>query len=151
MNATLAFDYESGKWRLISGTGTIADSSNAKSVVTGLSPGKNKFRWTVTNKVCPSAKDSVYINVGEIAVPTLITPNMDGKNDFLILQRGAGADKIELVIFDRRGVEVYKNSEYDNSWNGVDFNGKSLPDDTYFYVVTSKDGTSLSGYIVVRR
>jgi gliding motility-associated-like protein len=151
LNAVLAFDYESGIWRLISGTGSIADSTNAKSDVTGLSTGKNKFRWTVTNKVCPASSDSVFINVGEIAVPTLITPNMDGKNDYLILQKGTGSDKIELVIFDRRGVEVYKNSNYDNSWDGVDFNGKSLPDDTYFYVVTTKNGTSLSGYIVVRR
>ena len=76
---------------------------------------------------------------------------MDGKNDYLILQSSPGQEKLELLIFDRRGAEVYKNPEYDNTWNGVDFNGKSLPDDTYFYVVTSKDGTSLSGYIVVRR
>ncbi len=151
LNAVLAFDYESGIWSRISGSGDLADSTDSKTVVTGLSIGRNKFRWTVTNDVCPVASDSVFINVGDIAVPTLITPNMDGKNDYLILKRGNISDQIDLIIFDRRGVEVYKNSDYDNSWDGVDYNGKQLPEDTYFYVVKSQNGTSLSGFIVIRR
>jgi gliding motility-associated-like protein len=151
LNAVLGFDYESGIWSLISGTGSFADSTDSKTNVTNLSPGRNKFRWTVTNKVCLASTDSVFINVGEIAVPTLITPNMDGKNDYLLLKKGDTLDKIDLVIFDRRGAEVYKNSDYDNTWNGVDYNGKQLPDDTYFYVVKSQSGTSISGFIVIRR
>lgn len=151
LNAVLAFDYESGIWSLISGSGNLADSTNPKTALTGLTLGRNKFRWTVTNKACPVSSDSVFINVGDVAVPTLITPNMDGKNDYLILKRGNISDQIELTIFDRRGAEVYENSNYDNSWNGVDYNGKQLPDDTYFYVVKSQNGTSLSGFIVIRR
>jgi gliding motility-associated-like protein len=77
---------------------------------------------------------------------------MDGKNDFFILKGSDNSDKIELVIFDRRGVEVYKNNNYDDSWNGVDFNGRPLADDTYFYVVKAgNDVPPIKGYIVVRR
>jgi gliding motility-associated-like protein len=77
---------------------------------------------------------------------------MDGKNDYFVL-RGLleTLGKTELIIFDRRGVQVYKNSDYDNSWNGVDYNGKALPDDTYYYVIKSENGKSLSGYVVIRR
>lgn len=150
LNAVLGFEYESGIWRLTSGAGNLVDSTNAQTDVTGLSIGRNKFRWTVTNKVCEPSSDSVFINIGEIAVPTLITPNMDGKNDYLILKKGT-SDQFDLIIFDRKGAQVYKNSNYDNSWNGVDYNGKELPDDTYFYIVKSQSGASVSGYIVIRR
>lgn len=151
LNAVLAFEYESGIWSLISGTGNLSEPTNSKTDVTGLSPGRNKFRWKVTNNVCQASTDSVFINIGEIAVPTLITPNMDGKNDYLILKKGDASDKIDLVIFDRRGAEVYKNSDYNNTWNGIDFNSKQLPDDTYFYVLKTQSGTSINGYIVIRR
>jgi gliding motility-associated-like protein len=84
-------------------------------------------------------------------MPTLITPNMDGKNDYFVIKRSDKEGKIELVIFDRRGVQVYKNSNYDNSWNGVDYKGKALQDDTYFFVLKIENGISATGYIVVRR
>ena len=77
---------------------------------------------------------------------------MDGKNDYFVL-RGLTTTlgKTELIIFDRRGAQVYKNLNYDNSWNGVDYNKNPLPDDTYFYVLKTENGKSISGYIVIRR
>jgi gliding motility-associated-like protein len=105
----------------------------------------------VTNRVCPASSDTVLINVHDKVVPTLITPNMDGKNDYFILKGSDAVGKMELIIFDRRGVLVYKNSDYDNSWNGVDYKGKPLSDDTYFYVFKIENGASSCGYIVVRR
>ncbi|MBW6502382.1 MAG: gliding motility-associated C-terminal domain-containing protein, partial [Bacteroidales bacterium] len=56
-----------------------------------------------------------------------------------------------LVVFDRRGFLVYKNPDYDNTWDGVDINNKPLQDDTYFYVLKTENGISVSGYIVIRR
>jgi hypothetical protein len=41
-----------GQWTLVSGTGSIVSSSNATTLVTGLSVGENIFRWTVTNGPC---------------------------------------------------------------------------------------------------
>jgi gliding motility-associated-like protein len=151
MNAVLSFSYESGIWSIISGSGTIADSTYPKTTVTDLSPGKNKFAWTVTNLFCPSSSDTVIINVSNLTIPTLITPNNDGINDYLILKKPESSVKMDLVIFDRRGAEVYRNKNYDNSWNGVDYNGNQLPDDTYFYVLKSDDSTSVKGFIVIRR
>ena len=151
MNAQLAHNYETGVWSLISGTGEFFDSTYAKTNVSSLSMGANLFLWTVTNKVCPAASDTITINVHGLALQTLITPNMDGKNDYFIVKRSDSQGKVELIIFDRRGVQVYKKVDYNNSWNGVDYYGKFLPDDTYFYIVKTENGTSENGYIVVRR
>jgi gliding motility-associated-like protein len=151
MNATLANVIETGNWSLVTGTGTISDASYPKTSISGLSLGMNKFLWTVTNKVCPSSSDTVNIFVSDFFIPTLITPNLDGKNDNFVLKGLSTLGKTELVIFDRRGVRVYQNSDYDNSWDGVDYNNNPLPDDTYFYVLKSNIGKSMSGYIVIRR
>ena len=151
LNAELPLSYESGHWSLISGTCDFFDTTYAKTEVTGLSKGKNLLLWTVTNGACPAVSDSVLIDVRNQVVQTLITPNMDGKNDYLILKGSDMMDKMELVIFDRRGVQVYRNKNYDNSWNGVDYKGNPVSDDTYFYVLKTEKGNSASGYIVVRR
>jgi gliding motility-associated-like protein len=59
--------------------------------------------------------------------------------------------KTELTIFDRRGVQVFKDTDYDNKWNGVDENDNPLPSDTYFFIMKTENGKSASGYIVIRR
>ena len=76
---------------------------------------------------------------------------MDGKNDYFILEGVAISENTELMIFDRWGVQVYKNLNYDNSWNGVDFNGNPLPDDTYFYSIKTLYGSYVKGFIVIRK
>jgi gliding motility-associated-like protein len=151
MNAVLAHSYETGLWSLISGACEFFDDTYPKTIVSGLSKGKNVLLWTVTNGFCPASSDSVLINVPDLFIPTLITPNMDGKNDYFILKGSDTSGKMELIIFDRRGVQIYKNTNYDNSWNGVDYKGNPISDDTYFYILKTEHGTSASGYIVVRR
>jgi gliding motility-associated-like protein len=107
--------------------------------------------WTVSNGYCPVSQDTANIVVSDFVIPSMITPNMDGKNDYFELRGLTTLGKTELIIFDRRGVQVFKNSDYDNLWDGVDYNNKPLPEDTYFYVLKSANGKSLSGYLVIRR
>jgi gliding motility-associated-like protein len=76
---------------------------------------------------------------------------MDGKNDYLVIKGSDTLGRIELAIFNRRGIQIYKNGNYDNSWNGIDYNGNPLPEDTYFYILKTDHERSASGYIVVRR
>jgi gliding motility-associated-like protein len=142
---------ESGKWSILSGAGTFSDSVDAQTRITNLSLGKNIFLWTLSNGVCQPSYDSVTVTVLKLIIPTLITPNMDGRNDYLIAGRSEIDKNTELVIFDRRGSEVYRTMTYDNKWNGIDNNGNPLPDDTYFYSLKFQDGRSISGYIVIRR
>jgi gliding motility-associated-like protein len=140
-----------GAWSLISGTGEVFDVADPGSLVSGLSVGQNVFRWTVTNSVCPAVSDDVTLIVNDLLVPTLITPNLDGRNDYFVLKGLESLGRTDLVIFDRRGMKMYENTDYDNLWDGVDYNSNPLPDDTYFYVLRFANGASLSGYIVIRR
>jgi gliding motility-associated-like protein len=86
-----------------------------------------------------------------LIIPTLITPNGDSWNEYFVLNGLETLGKTDLIIFDRKGREVFRNVDYDNKWNGVDYNGNPLPDDTYFYILKSANGKSLSGYIMIRK
>jgi gliding motility-associated-like protein len=144
-------EYKTEVWSLVSGSGKFFDDKDPKTIVSDLSLGDNFLLWTVTNGVCPPSMDSVIITIHDLVISTLITPNMDGRNDYFVLRGLSTLGKTELVIFDRRGVQVYKNGNYDNLWNGVDYNGNLLSDDTYFYVLRTENGKSISGYILIRR
>ena len=63
---------ESGQWTLISGSGTITDSTNPTTTVTSLGFGTNTFRWTITTTIgpCPTRQDDV-----SIIVPPTLTAN----------------------------------------------------------------------------
>jgi gliding motility-associated-like protein len=142
---------ETGIWSLISGSGNFYDSADPKTLVSDLTSGDNFLLWTVKNGVCPAVFDTVNISVNNLIIPTLITPNMDGRNDYFVLRGLATLGRTDLIIFDRRGTQVYRNKDYDNSWNGVDYKQNPLPDDTYFFVLKAANGKSISGYIVIRR
>ncbi len=140
-----------GLWELVTGTGDIFNSTAPSTAVSGLSVGENVFSWTVTNGACEPVSDLILIQVNNLIIPTLITPNLDGANDYFVLRGLETLGRTELTVFDRRGLKVFENRDYDNLWDGVDYNSNPLPDDTYFWVVRADNGVSLSGYIVVRR
>ena len=142
---------ETGIWSVLTGKGIFDNETDPKTVVSDLAEGENFLLWTVKGRVCPAVSDTVVISVQNITLPTLITPNMDGRNDYFVVRGLTNLGKTRLVVFDRRGAEVYKNMDYDNSWNGIDYNKKDLPDDTYFYILKGENGKSISGYIVIRR
>jgi gliding motility-associated-like protein len=144
-------DLGHGTWTVVMGSGTINNDTLASTAVSNLSLNENVFLWTVTNGACPAATDFVSIIVNELVIPTLITPNNDSYNEYFILRGIEALGQTELIIFDRRGALVYKNDNYDNSWNGVDQNGNQLPADTYFYTIKSANGIPYSGYIVIKR
>ena len=144
-------EYGIGDWSVLSGRGNFSDTGDPKAAVVNIEFGRNDFLWTVTNGVCPKATDEVIIEVQDLIVPSLITPDMDGKNDYFVLRGITSLGKTELVIFDRRGAKVYWHKNYDNTWNGIDHKSNPLPDDTYFYVIKTESGKSISGFVVIRK
>jgi len=151
LDAEVPGEDETGGWSVLSGSGHFADTNYAKTTVNNLAVGENILQWSVNNGVCPPALDYLTITVNDLLIPTLITPNNDGLNDYFILQGLEFLGKTAISIFDRRGVLVYENREYDNMWDGVDYNGNPLPDDTYFFILEPTDRIPLNGYIVIRR
>jgi gliding motility-associated-like protein len=145
-------EYGTGLWSVVTGSGSFENETDTITDVTGLSIGDNIFLWTVTNGVCQPATDEVLVHVNDLLIPTLITPNGDPYNEYFILNGlEETLGKTELVIFDRRGMQVFRSANYNNDWNGLDDNGKELPEDTYFWVLRSANGKSLSGFVVIRR
>jgi gliding motility-associated-like protein len=142
---------DKGVWSLVYGSGKIIDTISAVTTVTDLSLGKNTLIWSVSNGVCPVSRDYLFVNVNDLIIPTIITPNMDGKNDYFVIRGIETLGKTELIIFNRRGVLVYKNAGYDNKWDGVDENADPLINDTYFYVLTPLKGKPFKGFIVIQR
>ncbi len=142
---------ENGVWSLDKGTGVFTNSTDPKTEVGKLSLGDNVFLWIVSKDVCPPDTGKVTVTVRDLIIPTLITPNDDDRNEYFIINGIESLGKTELTIFDRKGTQVFKDSEYDNKWNGTDYNGKPLPDDTYFYLIKTNFGKVLRGYVVIRR
>lgn len=142
---------ENGEWTVVSGTGEFDDKSDNNSKVTGLSPGSNILKWTVTNGVCPESSDTVRIRINDLVLPTMITPNLDGKNDFFFVNGLETMGKTSLSAFNRWGALVYTDGNYMNNWDGKDYNGNLLPEDTYFYILKPEKNSPINGYIVIRR
>tara|TARA_B100000749_G_C18402811_1_gene455585 strand:- start:326 stop:1381 length:1056 start_codon:yes stop_codon:yes gene_type:complete len=87
---------------------------------------------------------------GNVTIPNVITPNGDGKNDFFSLSGLPPTTRAYLVITNRWGNEVYKNSDYQN-----DFNGHGLNEGTYFYQLSisgpSNTEQSYHGWLFIKR
>ena len=144
-------DEESGIWTSDSANVIFNDATDPHSSVRDLLAGNNVLSWIVTNSVCPADTDKVIITAGELVIPTLITPNGDTRNDYFEIQGLETLGKTELTVFDRRGIQIFRNNDYDNRWDGVDNNGKPLMNDTYFFLIKSTGGKSYTGYIVIRK
>ena len=70
----------------------------------------------------------------QVKVPNVFTPNDDKRNDIFVVQNLEQYPNSSLMVYDRWGREVYKNTNYQNDWNGSD-----LKDGTYFYILKVAD------------
>ena len=95
--------------------------------------------------------DSVTITVN-FPIPSAITPNNDGVNDYFLIDNIENLPNNSLVIYNRQGNIVYKKSPYDNSWNGKNTKGQDLSDGIYYYLIDFGDGSEvINGYVLVKR
>lgn len=108
--------------------------------------------YTSCPEICSQA--NLILKVGndiDCFIGTIITPNNDGYNDRLIapcLSTGRYPDS-ELTIVNQYGDEIFNASPYMNDWDGR-YNGKTLPDGTYFYILRLDDeNDALNGYIII--
>ena len=96
------------------------------------------YTMTVKNTDNCTSTDDVKITVLPYCVKVMnaFTPNGDGANDRWIVTNGTGCtSRVKAAVFNRYGQQVYINENYQNNWDGT-FNGKPVPDGTYYYAVT---------------
>jgi gliding motility-associated-like protein len=75
---------------------------------------------------------------GLITISNVISPNGDNVNDYLYIANIEEFPENEILIFNRAGLQIYRDQHYNNTWNGtVDDN--PLPAGSYFCVVKLSD------------
>ena len=89
--------------------------------------------------------DSATVNIiGENCVteiPTVITPNGDGKNDVWRIENIHLYSNATIEVYTRWGKLVYRSDDGNqNPWDGT-FKGKELPMDSYHYIIDLGDGS----------
>ena len=84
------------------------------------------------------------VEVAEMLVPNIITPNGDSLNDSF--KPRFSCKLTRLQIFNRWGTLVYETQDYHNDWRG-----KNLPDGVYYYLLRDTDDRRAKGWVEVKR
>jgi len=142
---------ETGWWSVVQGHGIFEEAQAPSTRVRDLEIGENIFEWRVSNGVCPEVSDQVIIRVSDFVVPTVITPNEDGKNDLFHVENIEQYGSSELVVLDRWGAVVYQTAPYLNNWDGKNQNGKPLPEETYYIILKISDTDIRKGTVLILR
>ena len=87
---------------------------------------------------------------GEITVFNGFSPNEDNINDFFRINGLDNFPDHELRVYNRWGNEVLRTTDYQNDWSGT-WEGLTLPDGTYFYLLDLGDGGRESGWVQIHR
>jgi gliding motility-associated-like protein len=81
------------------------------------------------------------------AIPNVITPNHDDKNDFWIIKNLELYPDHHISIYNRQGKEVYQTNSYRQNWNGA-----GLSTGIYYYLIRTRNkNQSFKGWLHVLR
>lgn len=133
-------------WYMIPNTNAISNASN----LAYTSPG-SEGSYTVAvvvNDSCGYSKTDYEVIVVlppcNVIIPNIITPNGDGANEFFKIKNSEHHPNISITIFDRWGIKVYENPNYNNEWKA-----DGVSDGTFFYIVNVPDDKTYSGFVTV--
>jgi len=145
-------DASPGTWSQIGTTplvAAIAAPSALSTTITGLSdPGK--YQFLRTNAL--GCTDTVVVTVvpKTLDLPSVFTPNGDGKNDTFTIPNIQSFPGSQLYIYNRLGNEVFRSTDYQNTWTGA-----GLSEGTYYYLLKKKEVsgsyTSYKGWLFLKR
>jgi gliding motility-associated-like protein len=101
---------------------------------------------------CDTAVVKVTVLCDAIKALSGFSPNGDGVNDIFFIEGIEAKPKNTVTLFNRWGNMVYTKKGYTNKdgWDGT-WNGKPLPDGTYFYIIEDGEGNTFKGYVQIQR
>jgi gliding motility-associated-like protein len=82
--------------------------------------------------------------------PRFFTPNNDGYNDTWKIKNLDVLPKSTIVILDRYGKLLKQFDSNSIGWSGI-YNGKELPSDDYWFIITFEDGKIIKGHFSLKR
>ena len=147
-------------WYIIQGTANIVSNSNSETEMNGISGGENSVVYALIHPVCGNSFDTLNVTVEKCEeynplIPTVFTPNNDGRNDLFIIDNlHALYPESEVKIVNRWGNLVFESEGYLNPWDGTMLgSGELLPAGTYFYRIYLNDEamTEITGPISIIR
>ena len=114
----------------------------------------DSFTYVLTT-INGSDTATVFVNVlcEELRVFTGFSPNGDGVNDIFTILGIERFPNAKVYVYNRWGNLIYlreggyQNEEgiaFDGTWNG-----ETLPDGTYFYMIDTNEGDKLSGWVQI--
>ena len=108
------------------------------------------YRLNVTSAFGCKNSDSIFIKVLKpFVIPNTFTPNNDGIHDYWVIPNLPGYPDALVQVFTRTGQKVFEQRGYYKPWDG-NMNGKSLPFDTYYYIVEAGNGLRpQTGYVTI--
>lgn len=114
-------------------------------VFENVSPGFHSIRVKLPNG-CISDPETTYL----LQITNFLSPNNDGLNDTWTFP---GLDEFEgsfIEIYDRYGKLIYQeDGGKPFVWDGT-FNGRKLPSDDYWYIISLPDGRKHIGHITIK-
>ena len=152
------FDPNTGTFGIVSGVsnGTLVtnpDFSFTYLAAAGFCGGVDSFTYFVSNgTISDTATVTIEVLCDDISVFNGFSPNNDGVNETLVIQGIENFSNNTVCIFNRWGNRVFFQEGYDNDegWRGT-FEGKDLPDGTYFYVIEDGEGGKFTGWLQILR
>lgn len=96
---------------------------------------------TVVAPATPPVSTPVALTPLKYNIPQGFSPNGDGVNDKFVIDNLSG-DNASVWIFTRYGVQVYRNANYKNDWDGRNSLGAPVEDGTYFYKIIITDSST---------
>ncbi|MGM0581506.1 MAG: BspA family leucine-rich repeat surface protein [Bacteroidota bacterium] len=107
----------------------------------------NNFSFQVTGEVLEKSTDIKVYNV--------LTPNGDGRHDFLQIENITEFPNNNVSIFNRWGNKVFEINNYDNSsriFEGISDKGEELITGNYYYVIDKGNGEKrITGFLIIKR
>ncbi|MBC7886309.1 MAG: PKD domain-containing protein [Ferruginibacter sp.] len=100
---------------------------------------------------CMAADKVIVTLLKAPKVPNTFTPNGDGINERWLIRHLESYPDCRVQVFTRNGQLVYESKGYSDAtaWNGT-INGKTLPIDTYYYIIEPGSGRkAITGYVTI--
>ncbi|MDO7847844.1 gliding motility-associated C-terminal domain-containing protein [Hymenobacter sp. M29] len=107
-------------------------------------PGSYRVQLTARYANCEVLTGFAPVEVGEVLVPNIITPNGDNLNQ--TFKPRIGCLPTSLEVYSRWGQRVYQSNDYQYDWDA-----KNLPDGIYYYLLRDTDNRQIKGWVEVRR
>jgi len=90
----------------------------------------------VTDENFCKSTDTIVIEIFDLEIPIVITPNGDGKNDRFEPKNGSwnGIRDHTMLVYNRWGEKVWESNNFPAGWDGKR-NGNYVADGTYFWIL----------------